>query len=109
MFARMAAANASARGQRVAILASPLGELTGFSLVVDCGRPECGGERVYAVAALVACYSAGMTVGEALLRRMRCGRGCGGRVAVAWLATGPVLNQRIRPRRVAPLGPAARG
>jgi len=31
----MAAANASARGQRAAILASPLAELTGFVLVVD--------------------------------------------------------------------------
>src|SRR5690348_11245508 len=78
MFARMAAANASARGQRVAILASPLGELTGFSLVVDCGMAVCGGERTYTLAALAACYSAGMTVGEAL-RRMRCGRGCGHR------------------------------
>src|SRR4051812_15571687 len=32
----MAAANASARGQRAAILASPLHELTGFQLTVDC-------------------------------------------------------------------------
>jgi hypothetical protein len=32
----MAAANASARGQRAAILASPLSELTGFNLAVDC-------------------------------------------------------------------------
>jgi hypothetical protein len=32
----MAAANASARGQRAAILASPLHELTGFYLAVDC-------------------------------------------------------------------------
>src|SRR5579859_3058267 len=107
MFAYMAAANASARGQRVAILASPLGELTGFSLVVNCGRPGCGGERTYTVAALAACYGAGMTVGEALCR-MRYGRGCGGRGAVAWLATGAVLNQRIRPRRVPLLGPEAR-
>jgi hypothetical protein len=107
MFARMATANASARGQRVAILASPLGELTWFSLVVDCGRSGCGGERAYAVVELVASYSAGMTVSEAL-RRMRCGRECRGRAAVTWLATGPVLNRRIRPRRVALLGPEAR-
>jgi hypothetical protein len=107
MFARMAAAKASARGQRVAILSSPLGELTGFSLVVNCGAPACGGERTYTVAALTACYGAGMTVSDAL-RRMRCARGCGARVAVAWLATGPTLNQRIRPRRVALLGPEAR-
>jgi hypothetical protein len=39
----MAAANASARGQRVAILASPLHELAGFLLAVDCLAPGCNG------------------------------------------------------------------
>ncbi len=39
------------------------------------------------------------TVGE-VLRLMRCSRGCGGRVLAVWLETGPVLNQRVRPRRV---------
>lgn len=103
----MPAANASARGQRAAILGSPLAELTGFALVVDCLAPDCGGERSYTLAALAACYRADTTVG-AVLQRMRCGRGCGGRVRVAWLATGPALNQRVRPRRVALLGPEAR-
>jgi hypothetical protein len=42
---RMAAANASARGQWAAILASPLTELSGFCLVVDCLTAGCGGER----------------------------------------------------------------
>jgi hypothetical protein len=32
---------------------------------------------------------------------MRCAHGCGGRVLTAWLQTGPVLNTRVRPRRVA--------
>ena len=41
----MAAANASARGQRAAIFASPLHELTGFYLAVDCLAPRCNGER----------------------------------------------------------------
>ena len=50
MFYRMAAANASARGQRAAIVASPLHDLTGFYLAVDCLAPGCGGERSYAVA-----------------------------------------------------------
>jgi hypothetical protein len=50
----MAAANASARGQRVAILAGPLAELTGFALAVDCLSPRCGGERNYSVTALAA-------------------------------------------------------
>jgi hypothetical protein len=103
----MAAANASARGQRHAILASPLRELTGFVLVVDCRGAKCGGERSYALTALAACYAPGMTVGEAL-RQMRCARSCGGRPQAAWLATGPTLNERVRPRRVALLGPEAR-
>jgi hypothetical protein len=45
-----AAANASARGQRAAILASPLHELTGFYLAVDCLTPGCNGERTFAIA-----------------------------------------------------------
>jgi hypothetical protein len=48
----MAAANASARGQRLAILGSPLHELAGFYLSVDCLTAGCGGERPYAVAEL---------------------------------------------------------
>jgi hypothetical protein len=40
------------------------------------------------------------TVGD-VLARMRCTPGCDGSVAAAWLATGPVLNARVRPRRVA--------
>jgi hypothetical protein len=48
----MAAANASARGQRSAILASPLHELTGFCLAVDCLAPRCSGERSFAVSEL---------------------------------------------------------
>jgi hypothetical protein len=48
----VAAANASARSPRAAILASPLRELTGFCLAVDCLAPACSGERSYAIAAL---------------------------------------------------------
>jgi hypothetical protein len=103
----MAAANASARGQRHAILASPLGELTGFVLVVDCRGAQCGGERSYAITALGACYGERVTVGD-VLRQMRCARGCGGRPLAAWLATGPTLSQRVRPRRVPLLGPEAK-
>jgi hypothetical protein len=47
----MAAANASARGQRAAILASPLHELTGFYLAVDCLAPRCNGERTFPIGA----------------------------------------------------------
>jgi hypothetical protein len=99
----MAAANASARGQRHAILASPLAELTGFVLIADCRGANCGGERSYEVTALAACYSPGVTVGD-ILRQMRCVRGCGGRPLGAWLATGPVLNQRVRRVRCRYLG-----
>ena len=103
----MAAANASARGQRAAILASPLHELTGFYLAVDCLASGCARERTFAVAELASFYGAGRTVGE-VLRRMRCSSGCGGRVGAAWLMTGPILNRRVRPRRVPLLGPEAR-
>jgi hypothetical protein len=95
----MAAANASARGQRAAILASPLRDLTGFCLAVDCLAPGCGGERAFAVAELASFYGDNRTVGT-ILRAMRCSGGCGGRVAGAWLTTGPVLSKRVRPRRV---------
>jgi hypothetical protein len=104
----MAAANASARGQRLAILASPLHELTGFYLAVDCLTPRCNGERTFAVTDLATFYGSDTTVGQ-VLRRMRCSGACGGgRVGVAWLITGPILNARIRPRRVPLLGPEAR-
>jgi hypothetical protein len=105
----MAAADASVRGQRSAILASPLHELTGFCLAVDCLAPGCGGgERTFPVAELASFYGRDRTLGE-VLRRMRCSGACGGRVAAAWLVTGPVLNMRVSPRRVALLGLEARG
>jgi hypothetical protein len=98
------AANASARGQRSAIMGSPLGELTGFYLAVDCRAGNCPGERRFAVAELAAFYK-GRTVGE-VLQLMRCS-GCGGRALAAWLETGPIQNPRARPRRVPLLGPEA--
>ena len=104
----MAAANASAaRGQRHAILACPLKELTGFYLTVDCGAPGCSGVRSFAIAELASFYGADRAVSD-VLRRMRCSGGCGGRAAAAWLETGPILNARVRPRRVALRGPEAR-
>ena len=75
----MAAANASARGQRAAILASPLHQLTGFYLTVDCRSTSCGGERTFAISDLAVFYK-DRTVGE-VLRMMRCSRGCG---AACW-------------------------
>jgi hypothetical protein len=103
----MAAANASPRGQRAAILASPLSELTGFCLAVDCLTLGCTGEPTFAIADLATFYGGQRTVGD-VLRRMRCVCVCGGRVGAAWLVTGPALNTRVRPRRVALWGPEAR-
>src|SRR6202021_3929127 len=79
----MAAANASARGQRAAIFASPLHELTGFYLAVDCLAPRCNGERTFAVAELATFYGRDSTVGQ-VLRRMRCSGACGGRGGGGW-------------------------
>jgi hypothetical protein len=93
MFLDMAA-NASARGQRVAILGSPLHELDGFLLAVDCGSPNCRGERSYAVADLAGMFGRRRTLSD-VLHRMRCAE-CGAAVAAAWLQTGTVLNQRVR-------------
>src|SRR6201994_2321140 len=80
----MAAANASARGPRAAILASPLHELTGFYLAVDCLAPRCNGERTFAVAELATFYGRDSTVGQvfapdAVLRRLW--RACRGGLA----------------------------
>jgi len=72
----MAAANASARAQRSAILASPLHELTGFYLAVDRLSPGCRGERTFAVAELASFYGNDCPVAD-VLSRMRRGIGCG--------------------------------
>jgi hypothetical protein len=84
---------------------SPLHELTGFYLTVDCLAPDRARERTFAVAASF--YGGQRTVGE-VLRRMRCSSGCGGRVGATWLVTGPILGARVRPRRVLLLGPETR-
>jgi hypothetical protein len=105
MFLPMAAANASARAHRSAILASPLHELMGFCLELDCLAEGCRRDRMFAVSELASFYGRDRTVGE-VLGRMRCS---GGRVVAACLVTGPVMNMRVRPRRVAQLGPEARG
>jgi hypothetical protein len=47
-------------------------------------------------------YGARRTVGD-VLRRTRCSGGCGGRAGAR-----PVLNTRVRPRRVPLTGPEAK-
>src|SRR4051812_39593063 len=51
-FLSMAAANASARGQRSAILDSPLRDFTDFNLVVDCLTAEGPRDRTFAISDL---------------------------------------------------------
>src|SRR5690242_9804168 len=72
----------------------------------DCRSTSCGGERTFAISDQASFYK-DRTVGE-VLRLMRCSRGCGGRALAAWLETGPILNQRVRPRRVPLVGLEAR-
>ena len=74
---------------------------------MDCLTAGCRGERVCSITALAACYAAKQTV-SGVLRHMRC-TGCGKPVGAAWLVTGPMLNEQVRPRRVSLLGPEARG
>ena len=78
-----------------------------FYFAVDCLARGCNGERGFAVAELASFYGRDSTVGQ-VLRRMPCSGACGGRVGAAWLATGPILNARVRPRRVPLLGQEAR-
>jgi hypothetical protein len=53
----MAAASASSRAQRHAIMASPLHELDGFRLSVDCRSAGCG-ERAYLMCDLAGSFGA---------------------------------------------------
>jgi len=59
------------------------------------------------IAELAGLFGRRRTLGM-VLARMRCAGGCGGPVSLAWLTTGPALNARIRPRRIALRGPEAR-
>ncbi len=68
-------------------MASPLRDMTGMYLAVDCGAPDCRGERTYAVAALARSYGEAMTM-AGMIQRMRCA-GCGGHVRAACIVTGP--------------------
>ena len=95
----MAAANASARGQRVAILASPLHELTGLYLAVDCRAPGCHGERRFAVAELANFYGKERTVGE-------CCAGCAAQAPVAG-GCRRVAGDRANPQRKGQAGAGA--
>jgi len=52
------------RGQRSAIFASPLHELTGFCLAVDCMDPRCRRDRMLAISDLADFYGRQRAVGE---------------------------------------------
>jgi hypothetical protein len=83
----MAAANASPRAQRSAILSSPLHELTGFCLEVDYLAEGCRRDRMFAFSKLASFYGRDRTVSD-VLRRMPCS----------------VLNMRVGPRPSPTLG-----
>jgi hypothetical protein len=85
----MATANASPRAQRSAIFTSPLYELAGFCLEVDCWAEGWRRDQMFAVSELASIYGRDRTVSD-VLRRMRCS----------------VLNMRVRPRPVAGESPA---
>ena len=99
----MAAANASPRAQRLAVLGSPVAEFVGWRLAIDCGTADFGGERAYAVAALVATHKGARTIGQ-LVQRLRCHR-CGRTPLSVYLEIGPEMATRARFRRVALIGP----
>ena len=63
-------ANASLRGQRRGILESPLYELSGWLLTVDCGTAGCRRERTYSIEELAGTIGPQTTV-AAVLRRFR--------------------------------------
>jgi hypothetical protein len=71
-------------------------------------RPAAMANATFAVIDLATFYGSDTTIAQ-VLRRMRCSGACGGgRVGAAWLVTEPILNARIRPRRVPLLGREAR-
>jgi hypothetical protein len=89
------------------LLESPLHELTGINLAVDCMAPGCRRDRTYA--SVTSRGPSARTAPWAIAAPDALSAdGCGGRVATAWLETGADLNERIRLRRVALRGPEAR-
>jgi hypothetical protein len=103
----MAAANLTTRRRRTIILATPLAELDGAALVIDCLTPGCAGERRVLVRDLAGVYGRQQTLAEAL-QRMRC-TSCQGRAGAAWLVAGPGTERQRRAVRVALVGPDAVG
>jgi hypothetical protein len=85
----------------------PLSEFTGFYLTVGSLCPDRPRNRTLAIAELANFHGAKTSLGKGLCRT-RCSAGCAGQVAAAWLETGPVRNQRVRPRGVLLLGPEVR-
>jgi hypothetical protein len=103
----MAAATLTPRRRRTIILATPLAELSGAALVIDCLSAGCAGERRVLIRDLAGVYGRQQTLAEAL-QRMRC-TGCQGRTGAAWLVAGPGEERQRRAVRVALVGPDAVG
>jgi len=77
----MAAATLTPRRRRTIMLATPLAELDGLALAVDCLTEGCAGERRVLIRDLAGVYGRQQTLAEAL-QRMRCA-GCQGRTGAA--------------------------
>lgn len=73
-------ATASERGTRNAVLNSRIDDFADYRLALDCGTPECGGERVDAVPDLARLYGAGTLMGRPW-RGPKLNRGPAGRPA----------------------------
>ena len=84
--------NASERGTRNAVLNSRLGDFAGYRLAVDCGTPECGGERTYEIEQLARMHGPAMLMGRVVVR-LRC-RVCGRAPLSCAIETGPQLAAR---------------
>ena len=100
-------ANASARGQRRAVLESSVADLSGWLLIVDCGSSQCRRDRAYDLSQLAGTVGPQITVG-ALLRRLRCHE-CGQRPRSVFIETGPEMAARGHARRLALTGLAGVG
>jgi hypothetical protein len=89
-------------------MGTKLAELSGFVLASNCLGPARRGEPAFLIDELARFYGAKMTVGQTL-RRMRCQNCLQRPPRAAWLLTGPMLNKRVKARRVPLLGDEAKG
>jgi hypothetical protein len=81
--------NISVRKRTGIVMRSPISDFAGWSLLVDCGGPQCSRDRLRDVAALAREHPERTVAGT--LHRMRC-RTCGRGTALARLVPGPDMD-----------------